>query len=380
MSESSQQKTESATPKRKRDARKKGQVARSRELSTGLVVGASLVGVMASGHSLAGKGLAMMRQSLVLEPGLIGDPDAQIALMFHRLFEALVAVAPIMVAGLVAAIAGPALLGGWNFGSQAFSPQFSRIDPLSGLARMFSPNALVELGKSLLKFCVLGAIGALYVWKHRDPLMALSTLDLAASIREALGLAVWALVWMSAGLLLVAFVDAPYQWWKHQKELRMTKQEVREEMKESDGKPEVKARIRQLQHQLASRRMMDKVPTADVVITNPTHYAVAIRYSAGKMRAPVVVAKGSGVIAAAIRELATQSKVPLVSAPPLARALYRSVELDREIPGDLYQAVATVLTYLYQLRNGTLRSKPDFEAPVPGGEPDVEPESAPGAS
>ena len=241
MAESSQEKTEHATPKRKRDARKKGQVARSRELSTGLVVGASLMGVMAGGHSLAGKGLAMMRQSLTLEPGLIGDPEAQIALLFHRLFEALVAIAPIMVAGLIAAVVGPALLGGWNFSSQAFSPQFSRINPMSGLARMFSSNALVELGKSLLKFSVLGAIGALYVWKHREPLMALSSLDLATSIREALGLALWALVWMSAALLLVAFVDAPYQWWKHQKELRMTKQEVREEMKESDGKPEVKS-------------------------------------------------------------------------------------------------------------------------------------------
>lgn len=152
----------------------------------------------------------------------------------------------------------------------------------------------------------------------------------------------------------------------------MTKQEVREEMKESDGRPEVKSRIRQLQHQMARQRMMDKIPGADVVITNPTHYAVAIRYSAGKMRAPIVVAKGAGVIAAAIRELATQHKVPLVSAPPLARALYRSVELDREIPGQLYQSVAQVLTYIYQLRAGGIVRAPDLSAPVPGGEPDPE--------
>lgn len=372
MAESSQQKTEKATPKRESDARKRGQVARSRELSTGLVVGAGVLTLMSLSATLAGKGLAFMRARLAFDPGLIGDPEAQIRTLFTALADAFIAVAPIWIAGFIAAIAAPVLLGGWNFSSEAMQPQWSRLNPLAGIGRMFSSNALVELGKSLLKFGVLGVVGAVSIWSHREELLRLSSMDLADAVRAALGLSLWTLVWMTAALCVVALVDAPYQWWKHQQELRMSRQEVREELKESDGRPEVKARIRQLQHQMARRRMMESVPTADVVITNPTHYAVALRYQPGTMRAPVVVAKGAGVIAAAIRELATQHKVPLVSAPPLARALYRSVDLDREIPATLYQAVATVLTYLHQLRNGTLRQTPDFAAPVPGGEPDPE--------
>jgi flagellar biosynthetic protein FlhB len=372
MSSSTQDKTEKATPKREREARKKGQVARSRELSTALVVGVSVIGLIALGHKLAGQGMALMRESLSFDPRLLEDPGRIIGMLFLRLSDALIAIAPLLGASLLAALIAPALIGGWNFSAQAFQPQFSRINPLKGLARMVSMTALVELGKSLLKFSVIGAVGWFYIWGHRDELMKLATIDISAAIAQSLSLALWCVVWMTGALMLVAMVDAPYQWWKHNKEMRMTKKEVRDEMKESDGRPEVKAKIRQLQHQMARARMMDKVPTADVVITNPTHYAVAIKYSAGKMRAPVVVAKGAGVIAAAIRELATQNKVPLVSAPPLARALYRSVELDKEIPSQLYKSVAAVLTYLYQLRNGTLRTSPDFSEPVPGGEPDVD--------
>ncbi|WP_428309435.1 flagellar biosynthesis protein FlhB [Hydrocarboniphaga sp.] len=368
--DSTQDKTEKATPKREREARKKGNVARSRELSTALTVGVSMIGIISLGHKLAGQGLALMRESLRFDAALLEDPTRVIGMLFLRLSDALIAIAPLLGASLLAALIAPALIGGWNFSAQAFQPQFSRINPLKGLARMVSSTALVELGKSLLKFSVIGAVGWLYIWGHRNDLMELARIDTASAIAQALSLSLWCLVWMTGGLMLVAAVDAPYQWWKHSKEMRMTKKEVRDEMKESDGRPEVKAKIRQLQHQMARARMMEKVAGADVVITNPTHYAVAIKYSAGKMRAPMVVAKGAGVIAAAIRELATQHKVALVSAPPLARALYRSVELDKEIPSQLYQAVAAVLTYLYQLKAGAARTTPDFTAPVPGGEPD----------
>jgi flagellar biosynthetic protein FlhB len=368
--DSTQDKTEKATPKRQREARRKGNVARSRELSTALTVGVSMIGIIGLGHKLAGQGLQLMRESLRFDPQLLEDPTRVIGMLFLRLSDALIAIAPLLGASLLAALIAPALIGGWNFSAQAFQPQISRINPLKGLARMVSATALVELGKSLLKFGVIGAVGWFYIWGHRNDLMELARIDTASAIAQALSLALWCVVWMCGALVLVAAVDAPYQWWKHNKEMRMTKKEVRDEMKESDGRPEVKAKIRQLQHQMARARMMEKVAGADVVITNPTHYAVAIKYSAGKMRAPVVVAKGAGVIAAAIRELATQHKVALVSAPPLARALYRSVDLDKEIPSQLYQAVAAVLTYLYQLKAGNLRTTPDFGAPVPGGEPD----------
>lgn len=370
MSDSSQQKTENATPKRLRESRKRGQVARSRELSTAMVVGACVFCLIAIGQGLAGRALEMMRASLAFDPRLLDDPPRLIGSMFVRMADGFIAILPILLASAIAAIFAPVLLGGWNFSTQSLQPQWSRISPVAGLGRMFSKNALVELGKSLIKFIAIGAVGGGYIWSHRRTLMNLASMDIATGIGQAVSLALWAIVWMTGALLLVALIDAPYQWWKHHQELRMTRQEVRQEMKESEGKPEVKAKIRQLQQQMANARMMEKIPTADVVITNPTHYAVAIRYSAGKMRAPIVVAKGAGVIAATIRELASQHRVPLVSAPPLARALYRSVDLDREIPGDLYQAVAQVLSYLYQLRAGTLHGTPDFSTPVPGGEPD----------
>lgn len=372
MTDSTQDKTEKATPKRERESRKKGQVARSRELSTALVVAASMIAIIGMGGHLAGQGLSLMRDSLSFDARLLEDPTRVVGSLFVRLLDAMLAIAPLLGAALLAALIAPALIGGWNFSAEAFQPQLSRLNPLKGLARMVSATALVELGKSLLKFTVIGTVGWAYIWGHRDQLMRLAMLDLNQAIAQAVSLSLWCVIWMTGALIVVAMVDAPYQWWKHNKELRMTKKEVRDEMKESDGRPEVKARIRQLQHQMARAGMMEKVPTADVVITNPTHYAVAIRYTAGKMRAPVVVAKGAGVIAAAIRELATQSKVPLVSAPPLARALYRSVDLDQEIPADLYKAVAAVLTYLYQLRKGRRRTQPDFNDPVPGGEPDAD--------
>ena len=372
MSDSAQQKTENATPKRLREARKRGQVARSRELSTAMVVGVCVFCLVSVGQGVVGRALQIMRSSLAFDPRLLDDPSRLVGAMFSQIGIGLLAITPILLASAAAAVLASVLLGGWNFSTQALMPQWSRLNPIAGVGRMFSSNALVELGKSLLKFAVLGAIGGGYIASQREVLMGLSTMDVGAAMAQAASLALWTIIWMTGGLLVVALVDAPYQWWKTHNELKMTRQEVRQEMKESEGRPEVKARIRQLQHQMANARMMEKVPTADVIITNPTHYAVAIRYSAGKMRAPIVVAKGAGVIAAAIRELASQHRVPLVSAPPLARALYRSVDLDREIPGDLYQAVAQVLSYLYQLRAGTLKATPDFSAPVPGGEPDPE--------
>lgn len=374
MSENStQDRTEKATPKRQRDARKRGQVARSRELSTAAVVALAVLVLSKSGHSMAQSGAELMRASMQFDAGLIADPKRIVLLFGERLLQGFQAAAPVLGATLVAALFAPALLGGWNFSGEALKPDFSRINPLKGLGRMFSSKGLVELGKSLLKFGLIAAIGASYVWLHRSEFGALARRDVAEASGEAVGLALSMLSWMCGALLLIAAVDAPYQLWSYLKQLRMTKQEVRDEMKESEGRPEVKAKIRRLQAEMSRRRMMEAVPQADVVVTNPTHYAVALKYTVGKMRAPKVVAKGAGEIAATIRELAKQHRVPLVSAPPLARALYRGVNIEREIPPQLYAAVAKVLTYVYQLkqwRGGTPMPQLAELGDIKGGEPD----------
>jgi flagellar biosynthetic protein FlhB len=237
----------------------------------------------------------------------------------------------------------------------------------------------MDLAIGLLKVAVLGGIGATVLWNKRHELANLSGMDAAGAMSVAGADVMSLLGWLALGLAVIAGIDVPWQWWRHARDLRMTKQEVRDEYKQSEGRPEVKARIRQVQQALSRRRMMSAVPTADVIVTNPTHYAVALRYAPDRMRAPRVVAKGADLVALAIRELATENRVPIVSAPPLARALYRSVALEQEIPTALFQAVAQVLSYVHQLRRwrgGTPPPVVPDVGEVPGGEVDPDP-SAP---
>lgn len=372
MSESSSQdKTERATPKRERDARRQGQVARSRELTTAALIAGGAAILIGQGADMVGQAAQILRDALSITPADLATSDGMAAAFGTLLAAGLRVVAPILLLGFVAALVGPLLLGGWNFSAQAMLPQFSRLNPVAGLGRIFSARAWMDLLIGLVKVAVLGGIGATVLWMKRHELATLSSLDAAGAMSRA-GAGVLSLLgWLALGLALIAAIDVPWQWWRHQRDLRMTKQEVRDEYKQSEGRPEVKARIRQVQHALARRRMMAAVPTADVIVTNPTHYAVALRYSPDRMRAPRVVAKGADVIAAAIRELATEHRVPIVSAPPLARALYRSVALEQEIPAALFQAVAQVLSYVYQLRRWRGGTPPPVlpdVGDVPGGE------------
>lgn len=378
MTDSTQDRTEAATPKRRQDARRKGQLPRSRELSTAAVVLAGLGGVMAWGRATAEAGATLLRDGYSAVPPALGDPGQLPVLAARLVAQGFAPVLPILAITLLAALAAPMLVGGWNFSPGAAAPQFERVNPLAGLKRLFSANSLAELFKAFLKFLLIGAIAGGVIWSDRERLLSLSALPTVEAIAAGLGMALDALLWMGGGLLLIAAIDVPWQLFQHAKQLRMTKQEVREEFKQSEGKPEVKARIRRLQQEFANARMMEQVPTADVVVTNPTHYAVALSYSAGKDRAPRVVAKGVDEIAARIRELAGQHRVPLVEAPPLARALYRGCDLEDEIPAALYQAVAQVLSYVYQLREmgrGLHRRGAMPQAPkpveVPGGEADA---------
>jgi flagellar biosynthetic protein FlhB len=344
------QRTERATPKRLREAREKGELPRSRELSTAIVVGAGVLTLMGAGAGIAAKAADWLKLALQPDPALLAEPSRMLPWAGELVLRAFAIVLPLLAVGMIAAIVGPLALGGWNFSVKALRFDAARINPISGIGRLFSAQSLVELVKGVGKAALLGALGAAFVWKHRDDFLALARMDVAAGLGDGVALTMSLLAWLAGGLLVIAAIDAPYQWFAHAKKLRMTRQEVRDEYKQAEGSPEVKGRLRRLQAERSRRRMIAAVPTADVVVVNPTHYAVALKYDAPKMRAPRVVAKGVDEVALAIREAARNAKVTIVEAPPLARALYRGAALDAEVPVALYSAVAQILSYVYQLK------------------------------
>lgn len=372
MADSAEEKTLPATEKRKREARERGQLPRSRELSTAVVMGAGAALLVALGSALGGRTLAFMQEGLRFDAAALADPARMPAAIGGALRSGLMIAAPVMLATFFAALIAPMLIGGWNLSSKALQPDFSRLNPVSGFGRMFSTNSLVELAKSIAKFLIVGLVAGISWWGSRGELLGLGVEPSTQAIGHGLGLVASTFVWMCAALGLIAAIDVPWQLWSYAKQMKMSRQEIKQEYKQSEGSPEVKGRIRRLQAELSQRRMMEKVPTADVIVTNPTHYAVALKYTAGKNRAPVVVAKGVDTVAAAIRELAAEHRIALVEAPPLARALYRGCDLEEEIPAQLYAAVAQVLTYVFQLRAWRGGNRPLLPkvGDVPGGEPD----------
>jgi flagellar biosynthetic protein FlhB len=264
--------------------------------------------------------------------------------------EGFYAMLPVLALTGVAALLAPMALGGWLISSTSLQPKFSRLDPIAGLGRIFSVNGPIQLGMSLAKTLVVGGVGGLAIWQRRDEILGLLVEPAPSAFAHGLHLVAVACAMTVAGTFVVAALDVPYQIWSYQRKLRMTKEEVKREHRENEGDPQLKGRIRQQQRAMARRRMMAEVPKADVVVTNPTHFAVALKYTDGEMRAPKVIAKGVNLVAARIREVAAEHNVPLLEAPPLARALYHNVDLNREIPGPLYGAVAEVLAWVYQLK------------------------------
>lgn len=345
-----QERTESATPKREEEARKKGQVPRSRDLNAAAVTLLSCAAISMFGERMANSFAALMRTGLSPRFTAGMETTQMMSAAGSNALAGFMAVMPVLLAGFLAALLAPMALSGWNFSTEALMPKFSRLNPITGIGRIFSSNGLVELGKSLLKFGVVAVIAVMVLKRDAAALMAIGNESLSTALAHAAQLCISALLALACGMLVIAGVDVPIQLWQHAKQLKMTRQEIKEEMKESDGSPEVKGKIRRMQQEMAKGRMMAEVPTADVVITNPTHFAVALRYVESRHRAPIVVAKGADEVAAKIRELATEHKVPIFEAPPLARVLFRSVDLNEEIPASLYAAVAQVLTYIFQLR------------------------------
>ena len=344
------ERTESPTQKRLDDARKRGQVPRSRDLGAAAVTLAGGLGLYGLGGLIGGRLAALVRNGLELSAAQSFGADSMLQSLGSGALAGAQAVAPLLGLLLAAAVLAPLAIGGWNFSATALVPQWDRLDPFNGLQRVFSLRGLIELLKSLARFGVV-ALVAVLVLRHQFRLFAgLSMEPTQAAIGHALRLAGTALIAFGGALAFIAAIDVPLALWQHFRSLRMTRQEIREELRDTEGSPELRGRIRRVQQELASRRMMAAVPKADVVITNPTHYAVALRYDEARMRAPVVVAKGADLIAQRIRELAAEHRVPLVEAPPLARALHKNCQLGDEIPARLYAAVAQVLTYVYQLR------------------------------
>ncbi|UZE27614.1 flagellar biosynthesis protein FlhB [Pseudomonas asplenii] len=349
-SESGQDKTEDPTEKRKKDSREKGEITRSKELNTLVVMLAGVGGVLVFGGALAREMAEIMRLNFTLSREVVLDQRYMAIFLLQSGKLAILAVQPILLTLLIAAFLGPISLGGWLFAVGSMAPKFSRMNPLSGIKRMFSPKSLVELLKALAKFIIVLLVALSVLSSDIADLVRIAHEPLEMAIIHSLQLVGWSAWWMSLGLLAIAAIDVPVQLWESHKKLLMTKQEVRDEHKDQEGRPEVKQRIRQLQREMSQHRMMAAIPEADVVITNPTHYAVALKYDSEKGGAPIMLAKGSDFIALKIREIAVEHEIMLLESPALARSIYYSTELEQEIPAGLYLAVAQVLAYVYQIR------------------------------
>jgi flagellar biosynthetic protein FlhB len=375
--ESDQERTEAPSPQRLEKAREDGQVVQSRELATFVVLmtGGTALWMMAGG--LGQTMSQIVRGGLQFDPGIARDDTLVMAQLSNQFFDAALALAPFLALVVIATLASPLLLRGWLFSTKALIPDFKRLNPLAGIKRIVSHQGVVELLKALAKVGLLGVVAAWLIWSNVDAIFSLSLESPTHAIPHMGDLIGRVFLLASGAMIFIVVIDLPYQLWSYYNKLKMTKEQLRQEAKETEGDPHVKARIRAQQREVARRRMMSEIPTADVVVTNPTHYAVALKYSEGRMRAPRVVAKGADAVAARIRELAAEHKVPLLEAPPLARALFRHTDLGDEIPATLYAAVAEVLAYVFQLRHfqqvGGAYPNAPTALPVP---PELDPQQA----
>ncbi len=348
--ESDLEKTESASPRRLEKAREDGDVARSRELVTLVILGAGISGLWLTSGSLGTTFGGALQHGLQFDRKSAFDASHMLTQTGSMVLEALLAIAPFFGMMMLAALVGPIILGGWLFSTKAIAPKFSKLNPLAGIGRMFSTQSLAELTKALAKSLLVGVVAWWVISGHVGDMVALMGEPAHRALPHAIRMIVVDCAVIAATLVIVAMIDVPYQLWSHAKKLRMSREDLRQEHKESEGDPHVKANIRRMQQQVAKRRMMAEVPKADIVVTNPTHFAVALKYRDGDMRAPRVVAKGSDLVAQRIRELAKEHNVAVLEAPPLTRALFKHTRLGDEIPAGLYTAVAEVLAWVYQLK------------------------------
>lgn len=379
--EERQDRTEQPTAKRLREAREKGDSPRSRELANVAVLGCAVVALIMIAPGLGAGAQGWLRNALTLDPAMLGRNDRLLPHFGQLLAGLMQLVLPVLLVALAACLISPAVMGGLRFSGKALQPDFKRLSPKKGLARMYGKESVAELLRSLMRVALIGGVGAWVVSGAFPRLLAMPHASLEAAVADGMDFVSMGLIYIVASLGLLAAIDVPWQRFQHVSKLKMTKQQVRDEAKETEGNPEIKARVRQVAQQMSQRRMMEAVPGADVVVMNPTHYAVALKYEAGAMHAPKVVAKGTDEMALMIRAVAEKHRVPVVEAPPLARALYRQAKVDQEIPVKLYAAVAQVLSYIYQLRrwhpsHGPMPALAGFELGADGApDPEVRPDA-----
>ena len=356
-----QEKTEEATEKRKTEAREKGQVARSKELNTTIILLGGLIGFVVFNNYLASYMYTMFYDAFTLNKNTMFTCLEMKRQFAHLLILGVKAIVPFLLLLLFISAVGPMLMGGINFSSEAIAPKLERLDPIQGIKKIISWRMVIELVKAVLKFILIAIAFLLVINVKKYDIFSLDELNVFISIPIAIKILFLALLAMASPLLFIVAIDIPFQIWNYSKQLKMTKQEVQDEHKDTEGKPEVKSKIKKAQMEIRKRRMMSNVPKADVIITNPTHFAVAIAYKEHSMQAPVVVAKGVDLISEMIKKVAKAHEIPIVSIPELARTIYYTVDLEDEIPTSLYVAVAKVLAYAFELK---LYKNGEAEKPV----------------
>jgi len=359
--EQGQEKTEEATAKRIKDSRAKGQVPRSREFNTFFMMFLSGAALLLFGESLISDLLKIIQESFTLTRKQVFDPNFMMTSFTNQVYNSLVMLTPLFILLVAVAIFSSLTIGGWNFSIQAMQPKFSKLNPLSGIKRIFGAKGLVELFKALAKFFIVATLAVILLDANAEKLVYVGYQSVEVALANIGHELMLFFLLLSTSLIIVAAIDAPFQLWDNKRQMRMSKDEVKQEHKGQEGSPETKARVRQTQREMAMKRMMTEVPEADVVITNPTHYAVALKYDQEGSGAPIVVAKGADLVASKIRNIATEHHVPILSSPALARAVYYSTELEEEIPSGLYMAVAKVLAFVFQLKG---KPGTDFSSPI----------------
>lgn len=369
MSEENDDKTEDPTPQRLEKAREDGQIPRSRELTSLLILLVGVCVIWLGGESLARRLASLLSSGLRFDHSIINDPNLILGQIILLLKEAMLALMPLIVGVVVVALVAPVMLGGLVFSTKSLAFKLDKLNPLPGIKRMFSAQTAAELMKAVMKSLLMGSMAGLFLWLHWPDMMRLISESPMVAMGNALNMVGFCALLVVLAIIPMVGFDVFWQIYSHLKKLRMSRQDIRDEFKQSEGDPHVKGRIRQMQRAAARRRMMADVPKADVIVNNPTHYSVALQYDENKMSAPRVVAKGAGLVALRIRELGEENRVPMLEAPPLARALYRHAEVGQQIPGQLYAAVAEVLAWVWQLKRwrlagGTPPKKPE-NLPVP---------------
>ncbi|MGD8591794.1 MAG: flagellar biosynthesis protein FlhB [Gammaproteobacteria bacterium] len=366
---SGQEKTEEATAKKLQDAREEGQIPRSRELDTLIMLLVSAIAFLMLGERIVGGLLDLLRSNFVIEREMLFNTAIIPELFWRAVNQGISILMPFFFVLVVAAVIAPLPMGGWNFSTKALAPKFERLNPIKGLGRLFAWKGLVELSKALVKFLIVASAGWFLLMEKLPGFLSLGNHTVGEGLSQVGSELIWVFLLLSCTLIVVAIVDVPFQLWDYHRQQRMTRQEIKDEHKDTEGSPELKSKVRSTQREIAMRRMMEKVPQADVVITNPSHYSVALRYNQINMSAPIVVASGVDLVALQIRRIAQAHEVPILEAPPLARALYHSTKIDQEIPAGLYLAVAQVLAYIYQLKqyqtHGGVQPQPLVDLPIP---------------